>query len=276
MLLAGFVVSMIIYFNTTEKIVQAKTHRIQIRFMDAFREVARNKYFWIISLAGWLGFLEASFLNILSWLYNYAGACTGTEYGIIVTVYGNASLWGMILAPFCIRKWGKKAVLIATNAMNIVFILMILPLVQDVSSVAIWLVMGCMYLNALMGSFAHILNPSVQADIRDYQQYKTGERIDGMFAAVGLIGNAITMVTGLALPAIYERTGLNRETAMSLGYDGSVVYDVLNDRGYFISICTVLIIASAIFFLSSAFSSQIRILIDFSICHFLLVLIFNW
>jgi Na+/melibiose symporter-like transporter len=51
---------------------------------------------------------------------------------------------------------------------------MLLPLVQDVSSVLIWLVMGCMYLNALMGSFAHILNPAVQADIRDYQQYKTG------------------------------------------------------------------------------------------------------
>ena len=31
-------------------------------------------------------------------------------------------------------------------------------------------------------------NPSIQGDIRDYQQYTTGERIDGMFAAVGLIG----------------------------------------------------------------------------------------
>ena len=225
----GILLCIVVYKHTEEKIVQAKTHVVQIRFMDALKAVAKNKYFWIISLAGWLGFLEASFLNILSWLYNYAGACSGTEYGIIVTVYGNASLWGMILAPFCIRKWGKKAVLIATNALNIVFILMILPLVQDVSSVAIWLVMGCMYLNALMGSFAHILNPSVQADIRDYQQYKTGERIDGMFAAVATIGTVLNLVFSSVLPIVYERNGITESNAIKVTSDPTILNRVLGD-----------------------------------------------
>ncbi|MBR6552143.1 MAG: MFS transporter [Clostridia bacterium] len=209
----GILLCIIVYKYTEEKIVQARTHIVQIKFIDAFKAVAKNKYFWIISLAGWLGFLEASFLNILSWLYNYAGACSGTEYGIIVTVYGNASLWGMIIAPFCIRKWGKKAVLIVTNAFNILFILMLLPLVKDVASVAIWLVMGCMYLNALMGSFAHILNPAVQADIRDYQQYKTGERIDGMFATVATIGTVLNLAFSSVLPIVYEKNGITDTNA---------------------------------------------------------------
>lgn len=236
----GILLCIVVYKHTEEKIVQAKTHVVQIRFIDALKAVAKNKYFWIISLAGWLGFLEASFLNILSWLYNYAGACSGTEYGIIVTVYGNASLWGMILAPFCIRKWGKKAVLIATNALNIVFILMILPLVKDVSQVLIWGVMGCMYLNALMGSFAHILNPSVQADIRDYQQYKTGERIDGMFAAVATIGTILNLVFSAVLPVVYEKSGITDTNAKlvtarpeildrMLG-DGKTVGEILADQ----------------------------------------------
>lgn len=225
----GILLCIIVYKHTEEKIVQARTHVVQIRFMDALKAVAKNKYFWIISLAGWLGFLEASFLNILSWLYNYAGACSGTEYGIVVTVYGNASLWGMILAPFCIRKWGKKAVLIATNAMNIVFILMILPLVQDVSNVIIWLVMGCMYLNALMGSFAHILNPSVQADIRDYQQYKTGERIDGMFAAVATIGTVLNLAFSSVLPIVYERNGITAENAKVITSNPTILNRVLGD-----------------------------------------------
>ena len=236
----GILLCIVVYKHTEEKIVQAKTHVIQIRFIDALKAVAKNKYFWVISLAGWLGFLEASFLNILSWLYNYAGACSGTEYGIIVTVYGNASLWGMILAPFCIRKWGKKAVLIATNALNIVFILTLLPLVQDVATVAIWLVMGCMYLNALMGSFAHILNPSVQADIRDYQQYKTGERIDGMFAAVATIGTVLNLVFSSVLPFVYEKSGITDANAKlvtarpeilnrMLG-DGKTVGEILADQ----------------------------------------------
>lgn len=211
----GILLCIIVYKGTEEKIVQAKTHVIKIKFIDALREVAKNKYFWIISMAGWLGFLESAYLNILYWLYNYGGACDGNEYGLLYTVYGNASLWGMLLAPFCIRRWGKKMVLVVTNIFNVVFILMMLPVLQDVTTgLTIWLIMGCLYLNAFMGSFAHILNPAIQADIRDYQQYKSGERIDGMFAAVGTIGTIITLATSSVLPFIYEKNGLTKENAL--------------------------------------------------------------
>ncbi len=225
----GLLLCILVYKNTEEKIVQARTHVVQIKFRDALRAVAKNKYFWIISLAGWVGFLEASYANILSWLYNYGGACNGDEYALITTVYGNASLWGMILAPFAIKKWGKKAVLIVTNIFNIVFILLMLPCCQDITKATIWLVMGCLWFNALMGSFAHILNPSIQADIRDYQQYKTGERIDGMFSAVGTIGTVITLLTAGVLPFIYERNGLTKDNALKITHDPEITSRVLGN-----------------------------------------------
>lgn len=121
---------------------------------------------------------------------------------MITTIYGNASLWGMLLAPFCIRRWGKKKVQVVTNLFNILFILCMYPFFSGSSgsdgnmrNYVIWGVMACLYLNAVVGAFAHILNPSIQADIRDYQQYRSGERIDGMFAAVTAIGNVITLIT---------------------------------------------------------------------------------
>ncbi len=67
--------------------------------------------------------------------------------------------------------------------------------------------------NAVVGAFAHILNPSIQADIRDYQQYKTGERIDGMFAAVATIGGIITLITAGVLPALQEKYGMTAKIA---------------------------------------------------------------
>lgn len=247
MLFAGFLVSMIIYVNTREKIVQAKTHHIQISFIDAFKAVARNKYFWIISLAGWVGFLEIGFHNIMQWMYNYQGACSAGQYSVITAIAGNASFWPNLVGPLLIRKYGKKKILIVTNALSVAFILMMLPVIrQSGKPGAIWILLVFTFINQFITSLGHLLGPSVNADIRDYQHYITGERIDGMFSAVGLIGNAITMVTGLALPAIYEKAGLNKATAISLGYDGSVVYDVLNDRSYFVSICSILIIASAV------------------------------
>ena len=225
----GILLCIIVYKYTEEKIVQARTHVVQIKFTDALRAVAKNKYFWIISLAGWIGFLESAYANILNWLYNYGGACNGNVYGLVVTLYGNASLWGMIAAPFCIRKWGKKAVLVVTNIMNVCFILMMLPFTQQIDNLTIWLVMGCLYLNALMGSFAHILNPAIQADIRDYQQYQTGERIDGMFSAVATIGTIITLGTSAVLPVIYEKGGITAEMAKKVTSDPNVLNRVLGD-----------------------------------------------
>lgn len=256
-LILGFLLSVIVYVNTEEKIVQAKTHVVQIKFMDALRAVAKNKYFWVISLATWIGFLESAYANILNWLYSYQHACTSGEYSLIFTIYGNASLWGMLLAPLSIKKFGKKKTLIFTNFLNIVFIAMIYPVVKYAGiDIMIWLVMICLWFNALVGSFAHILNPSLNGDIRDYQQYITGERIDGMFAAVGLIGSVITMATSSVLPAIYEKIGFN-ETKLNellpeiVAQEGELidptnVYNVLYHKETFLGILGVLVAVSVL------------------------------
>lgn len=247
MLFAGFLVSMIIYFNTTEKIVQPKSRNVQIKFTDAFRAVARNKYFWIISLAGWIGFLEVGFHKIMEWMYNYQGACTAGQYAVVTAIAGNASFWPNLVGPILIRKYGKKKILIWTNLMSVVFILAMLPVIHSSGKpYAIWVLLAVTFINQFITSLGHLLGPGVNADIRDYQHYISGERIDGMFSAVGLIGNAITMITGMALPAIYSKAGLNKDVAGMLGYDVNNVYEVLYNRSYFISICSVLIIASAV------------------------------
>lgn len=246
MLLIGVLMAILVHVNTKEKIVQAKTHIVQMRFLDAFRAVARNKYFWIISLSGWLGFLENSFDNILGWLYNYQKVCSPGQYSLITAITGNASFWPNLIAPSFIRKFGKRNILIYTNLMSIVFILMMYPVIQSNSSYMIWMLTLCFFINRLVTALGHLLNPSINADIRDYQQYITGERIDGMFAAVGLIGSVVTLATSFVLPEIYERAGLNETVALSLGYSGANVYDVMNNREYFIQIAGVLIFASAI------------------------------
>lgn len=212
--LVGIIGTVIVYANTQEKIVQAKTHTIQIGFWDALKEVAKNKYFWIISLAGWLGFLEGAYGNILTWSYNYGHTATGGEFALIQTLTGNASLWGMLLAPLCIRKWGKKRVLIGINILNILFIL-----AMGINMDSIWWLFICVYFNWLVGAFEQITTPAIQADIRDYQQYKSGERIDGMFAAVTTIGGVITLFTSGVLPAVQEMYGIKDGNGYESPYD---------------------------------------------------------
>ena len=211
---AGFALSCVVYANTQEKIVQAKTRVAQVRFVDAFKAVAKNKYFWIIALAGWLGFLEGAYSQIMSWVYTYGHACNGTTMGIINTIVGNASMWGMIIAPFCIRAFGKKKVLLGVNFMNIICILAI-----GLNKTNIYWIAVCVYFNWLFGAFEQITTPAIQADIRDYHQYKTGERIDGMFSTVQTIGNMVTLVTSLVLPIVYESYGITETNGYESPYE---------------------------------------------------------
>lgn len=246
MLIVGFLVSVIIYVNTEERIVQPKNHTVSMSFLDAFRCVARNKYFWIISLAGWIGFLEGSFNTILGWMYNYQAACSAGQYAVITAIAGNASLWPNLFAPFLIRRFGKKKVLILSNVLNVIFIALMLPVVRMSGSGVIWILLVFIFINQLLTSCGHFMNPSLNADIRDYQQYISGERIDGMFSAIGLVGSLVTLATSSVLPAIYDKAGLNQATAVTLGYSADNVYDVLYNTELFQSICSVLIVASVV------------------------------
>ncbi len=207
----GIICSVYIYANTQEKIVQAKTHVIRIKFWDALKAVAKNKLFWVISLAGWVGFLETTYGQMINWCYEYhsKGDISPGAFSFLGLFVGNASLWGMLAAPFAIRKWGKKKVVIVTNILNAIFLAFLYPVVRTEPENMIWAIAVVLFMNYLMTSFGVILTPAMNADMRDYQQYITGERIDGMFSTVGLIGTVVTLATSSVVPSVYQSLGIN-------------------------------------------------------------------
>ena len=207
----GIICSVYIYANTQEKIVQAKTHVIRIKFWDALKAVAKNKLFWVISLAGWVGFLETTYGQMINWCYEYhsKGDISAGAFSFLGLFVGNASLWGMLAAPFAIRKWGKKKVVIVTNILNAIFLALLYPVVRSEPENMIWAIAVVLFMNYLMTSFGVILTPAMNADMRDYQQYITGERIDGMFSTVGLIGTVVTLATSSVVPSVYQSLGIN-------------------------------------------------------------------
>ncbi len=227
--LFGIVLTYFAVYGTRERITQAKSHVSHYKFSDALRAVAKNKYFWITSLAGWIGFLEGASGVLLGWYFIYGHPDKMGTYTIAMAITGNSALFGMILAPILIRKIGKRFLLISCNICNIIFIGATYFCFNNI----IPFVAFC-YLNGFVGSFAIVYNPGINADIRDYQQYKTGERIDGMFGTVGLVGTFIGMFTGMVLPTIYE----------SLGLKGN--YNVLEVASFREDMFATLIIASVI------------------------------
>lgn len=227
--IVGLLLSYIAYAGTRERIIVAESHVTQFKFSDAFRAVAKNKYFWITSLAGWLGFLEGAVDVIVGWTFIYAYPDRMGLYGVATTLIGNAALWAMLICPIAIRVLGKRNLLIWCNITNVVLIGLLYPLYNNIPALII-----LYYLNRFVNSFAIVYTPGINADMRDYQQYFTGERIDGMFGAVGIIGSFIGMFTGMVLPTIYQMLGLEDN------------YDVLEVASFREDMFDVLIIAAAI------------------------------
>ena len=226
----GVVILLIFFPKLNERIILPKRGVEYVSIIDALREVAKNKYFWIINSAGWVGFLESAYGVILSWSFVYAYGGEKQAYlGLANTIIGNAALWSMAVAPFIMNRIGKRNLLIAHNIVNVILLALLIPCYKN-----LFLVCVIFYINAFVNTFQNIYFPNIQADMRDYHQWKTGVRVDGLFGPLGLIGTVLGFATGLVLPTIYEYMGLKDN------------YDVLYNDEMRNNLFDVLIIASII------------------------------
>lgn len=200
----GMFISLFFFGKVKERLVLPKKKLEPVRMLDAIREVAKNKYYWIIQSAAWVGFLESGYGVILGWSFVYAfGGQYQTSLGLANTIIGNAALWSMLSAPFVIKKIGKRNLLVFANAVN-VFVILSLYFVYN----NLFLICVVWYINTFVNTYWNIVQHNISADMRDYHQWKTGVRVDGLFGPLGMIGTAIGFFTGMFYPAIYERMGL--------------------------------------------------------------------
>jgi len=135
----------------------------------------------------------------------------------------------MLLCPLAIKKMGKRNMLITANSINIVILLVLYFTYQN-------LIMICVlwYINTFINTFWNIVQHNISADMRDYHQWKTGVRVDGLFGPLGMIGTVIGFFTGMVYPAIYEKMGLLDD------------YNVLYDDNMRNNLFEVLILCSAL------------------------------
>jgi Na+/melibiose symporter-like transporter len=122
----GLIVATIFFRNVKERLILPKKKPEPVRMLDAIREIAKNKYYWIIQTAAWVVFLESGYGVVLGWSFVYGNGGEHQEMlGLANTVIGNAALWSMLLCPLAIKKMGKRNLLITANSINIVILLVL-------------------------------------------------------------------------------------------------------------------------------------------------------
>lgn len=201
---AGLIIGTIFFRKVKERLILPKKKPEPVRMLDAIREVAKNKYYWIIQVAAWVVFLESGYGIVLGWSFIYGnGGANEHLLGTANTIIGNAGLWSMLLAPLAIKLMGKRNLLITANSLNIVVLLILYFTYKNLIVICVlW------YINTFINTFWNIVQHQISADMRDYHQWKTGVRVDGLFGPLGMIGTVIGFFTGYVYPTIYNKMGL--------------------------------------------------------------------
>lgn len=218
-------------FGCKERIVASKNYTPRVRVIEGCLQIYRNKHWWLRTVSGWIGFAESACGVIFSWIFIY-GTQDMTNYGLLNTVLGTASGIAMFSAPFLLKRLGNRRLLLVHNGLNIVFVTAMLFTYKTM-----YLFFIFNYLNTFVNALSIVYNNVMHAEVKDYQQYISGKRMDFMFGTAGLIGLPVTLSTGLVIPYVYELMGV------TTNYD--ILFDPTIRNNFFMVLC-LMSIAGAI------------------------------
>lgn len=219
-------------FGCKERVVSSKNYVQKVNIIEGTLEIFRNKHWWIRTVSGWIGFLEGATGVIFSWIFIY-GTQDYTMYGIMNTVTGTASGLAMFATPFLLKWLGNRKLLLWHNGLNIVFVIGML-----FSFKIPMLFFFFNYFNAFVNALSIVYNNVMHAEVKDYQQYISGKRMDFAFGVAGMIGLPLTLSSGLVLPYFYERFGV------TTNYD--ILFDPTIRNNFFGMLCILSIIGAAL------------------------------
>ena len=199
----GVCVSMLAVFGTKERIIVPHQYVQKMSFFEGLKKASKNKYFWIINLSSWMGFLNQGYSYLFQWVFYY-GMNNAAIYSIMTVIKGEASTPGLVLGAPLTNKLGKKKICLLSLSVQCACFALMLTCYESYV-----LFFALMFIKDMFGALSIIYLPAMKADMMDYQQYKTGDRLEGFIDQCGvLLGSVITLATGYVMPMILRSYGL--------------------------------------------------------------------
>ncbi|MDR3293883.1 MAG: MFS transporter, partial [Clostridiales bacterium] len=201
----------ILLLKTKERVYEVEEKKEKIKFWEGLKLVLKNKPLMIFTIALSLGCLK-SVLEMNSEMIGqlrYADTF-GKGLGIFASltlIVGFAATPNMLLLPLFMRKFNNRTIVIGWQVINTVaYLILALIRVENIpvgttSATVITIVRFFAAFNAI-GS----LIPLMLSEIYDYQQWKTGKRLEGFIQTFAYA--AVLLVTQLALliPAFIQKS----------------------------------------------------------------------
>lgn len=225
------------YFGVEERVVVHKEYVAKVKFIDGAKQLFSNKYFWIITIFNIAVGIRGN-INMYLWICNYAIGGQSGAFALTVCnmVLNNALVPGMLVGPWLIKKLGKKNVmLISTVGFTVMAFMQLLTLNSP------YLMLVAIFFQNLFNGLSYIVN-IMASDVLDYQQWKTGKRLEGFWQnCLSFVMTFCGIFTSALMPLFMSFGGVgfgdNIDAALK---DGTIMHNT------FESVTWLGIIASAI------------------------------
>lgn len=174
--IGGIVFVFFAYFGTEERTVVHKEFVAKVKFSEGAKQLFTNKYFWIITIFNIVVGIRGN-INMYLWICNYAIGGQSGAFALTVCnmVLNNALVPGMLLGPWMIKKLGKRNVmLISTAGFTVMAFMQLFTLKSP------YLMLVAIFFQNLFNGLSYVATIMVP-DVLDYQQWKTGKRLEGFW-----------------------------------------------------------------------------------------------
>jgi len=237
----GLLISYVGYISTKERVVQSRAHVNQMTLRETFRAVSKNRNFWVLCASQWAGFLENNSNDLMLWTYVYQQRMTAGQYTLADMIVNYSAFFTYFATPYGAKRYGKRFMLIGCNLMNIVLLAVTYNTFHIIPAL-----MFFRFVNVFFNVVLQNIQPALDADVRDAQQYISGERIDGMFNMVKYFGSLIGMGTGFVTPFLWRRGGIFEGNG-ALDFEGNKnMWSALRDVDVFNRLSRMMIVTSVI------------------------------
>lgn len=187
--LVGFAFVLLL-FKVKERIIVTNENKEKVGLFDGLRQIMKNKPLLIFTLALILGSVRTTIevdSAILGKLRYATDIPTGQAiFGSLTLITGFAVTPNMILLPFMTRKFNNKTILIFWMTCNALgYAILGIIGVENIAQGALSAVLLTVFRFIALFNAIASLQPLMLSEISDYQQLKTGKRLEGfiqMFA----------------------------------------------------------------------------------------------
>ena len=223
-------VQSLLVLKVHERVLQEKGHVARAKFLKTVKEVFSNKYQWMKTFSDTIGMGPNVQEGLMVWLYIYVTRLPWAT-GLLVNLYKlPTSFTGQLSTPFFTKHFSKRTNMIGLRLICAALTIALIPCLglRHGSTFQIVLLMVLSSMRTFFVSTHDVIGRTIMADIWDYQQWRSGERLEASMNYFTYVTGPLGFLVGYVMPFFLGRAGLFGD--MDVLYDPAVFQSVITTQ----------------------------------------------